>query len=81
MDRRVKSAKRDQDGNIVALCNPGQSWSPRRAKDVARDINTGRQSYYVQEEVRRSYVRSESGVLRSTADAADQNSLGKLPSC
>jgi hypothetical protein len=79
MDRRVKATKKDREGNIVALCNPGQSWSPRRTKDIARDISSGAKSYYVQEHERRSYVRSISGVLQAGQEADD--TLARLPTC
>lgn len=81
MDRRVRATKKDRNGNITALCNPGQSWSPRRATDVLRDINSGKKSYYVQEQTRRTYVRSVSGMLQTTADATEDNSLARLPTC
>jgi hypothetical protein len=28
MDRKVTAIKKDRKGNIVALCNAGQRWSP-----------------------------------------------------
>ena len=77
MDRLIKATKKDRNGNIISLCNPGQSWSPRRTQDVVRDINSGRQSYYVQEQDRRSYLRSISGVLRAGPD--DDDTLTRLP--
>ncbi len=81
MDRKVTAAKRDRKGNIVALCNSGQSWSPRRTQDVLKDIRAGRKSYYVQELPNRVYVRALSGDrLETTADAASSNNLQNLPS-
>jgi hypothetical protein len=79
MDRRIRGTKKDREGNIISLCNPGQSWSPRRTKDVVRDINSGKKSYYVQEQDRRSYLRSISGVLQAGPDADD--TLTRLPTC
>ena len=79
MDRRVTATKTDRNGNITALCNAGQSWSPRRTEDVLRDINSGKKSYYVQEQPKRSYVRAVSGELQTTADATDKNHLTELP--
>ena len=79
MDRRVRTVRRDHKGNIVALCNTGASWSPRRKADVVVDILENRRSYYVQEQQRRSYVRVVDGNrLRTTKDVADANSLEKL---
>lgn len=81
MDRRVKAIKRNQNGRITALCNAGESWSPRRTRDVLREINAGQRSYYVQENPRRTYVRAVAGALETTPDAADLNHLERLPTC
>jgi hypothetical protein len=82
MDRRIRAIRKDRNGNIVALCNPGESWSPRRVADVVRDISSWKRSYYVQELGRRMYVRLlTGGVLQTTQDPASQNSLGNLPTC
>jgi hypothetical protein len=79
MDRKVTSVKKDKSGNIVALCNPGQSWSPRRTKDVLKDIRAGRKSYYVEEVPRRAYVRVISGGTLQSTPTAGKNSLTSLP--
>ena len=82
MDRRVTAIKKDRFGNIAALCNPGESWSPRRITDVAKDISTNERSYYVQDSGRRVYVKLVSGgTLQTTKDAASGHSLGNLPTC
>ena len=81
MDRRVKMTKKDRDGNIIALCNPGQSWSPRKTTDIVRDIIAAKTSYYVMESERRSYVRVTAGrALETTADETSENNLNNLPS-
>ena len=80
MDRRVRATKKDENGNIVALCNSGQSWSPRQKADVIRDIQSNRRSYYVEEAPRRTYVRVVSGgSLQTTPDERNSNNLNKLP--
>jgi len=28
-DRQVTQSRKDSDGDILALCNPGEYWSPR----------------------------------------------------
>jgi hypothetical protein len=82
MDRKVTATKRDRKGNIVALCNAEQSWSPRLKQDVLKDIRAGRKSYYVQQVARRTYVRALSGGgLQTTSDTASDNSLDRLPVC
>jgi hypothetical protein len=80
MDRRVKATKKDVNGNVVALCNPGESWSPVSKDAVLRDIKGARRSYYVQELKQRVYVRAAPGnTLQTTLDAACKNNLNNLP--
>lgn len=80
MDRRVKTTKRDRSGKIVALCNAGQPWSPRKTVDVIKDINGSKKSYYVKEGERPTYVRVVAGgVLQTTLDETSENNLEKLP--
>jgi hypothetical protein len=80
MDRRIRAVKKNQNGNITAVCNPGESWSPRRVADVARDIKSWRKSYYVHERGRRTYVRLlPNGVLQTTEDSKNGNNLNNLP--
>jgi hypothetical protein len=80
VDRKVTATQKDRKGNIVALCNAGESWSPRRTADVIKDIQTNKKSYYVEELPRRSYVRVIAGnSLQTTADASSKNSLNSLP--
>lgn len=80
MDRKVTATKRDRNGNIVALCNEGQSWSPRAKSDVIKDISSNRQSYYVEEAAKRSYIRVlSSSSIESTKDEKHVNHLDRLP--
>lgn len=80
VDRKVKSIKKDRNGNITALCNAEESWSPRLKADVVKDITENKKSYYVQQVARRSYVRVASGnALITTSDAKSQNHLDRLP--
>ena len=79
MDRRVRLTKKDRHGNIVALCNPGEAWSPRRIADVIKDIQGNKSSYYVKETDRPKYVRVVSGALLTTAEKASANNLDNLP--
>jgi hypothetical protein len=80
MDRRVKMTKRDRDGNIIALCNPGEPWSPRKTADIVKDIRAAKTSYYVMESGKRAYVRLIPGsALETTADESSKNNLNNLP--
>jgi hypothetical protein len=79
MDRRVKATKKDKNGDIIALCNAGESWSPRRKADIIKDITGNKRSYYVEEAARRVYIRVAGDSLQTSKDAASVNHLEKLP--
>lgn len=75
----MRTVKRDRRGNIVALCNAGAAWSPRRKSDVVRDILENKKSYYVQERDRRAYLRVVDGEnLRTARDTEAANGLDSL---
>jgi len=46
-DRRVTRSGKDKDGDITALCNPGEWWSPRSKNGAIVDIETGVHTYFV----------------------------------
>ncbi len=80
MDRRVKATQKDKNGNIIALCNPGETWSPLSKRDVLKDIKGAKRSYYVHELPQKAYVRVVSGnSLQTTADKSSSNNLDNLP--
>lgn len=84
-DRRVRTSGKDADGDTTALCNPGETWSPRLKDDVIDDIESKLHTYYVDEDGSRADVQvidGESGkYLRSTADKTSKNNLDNLPGC
>lgn len=84
-ERRVRRTGKDEDGDIISLCDAGASWSPRRKADAIRDIESDTYRYYVEEESPRTYVRvvNEGGkkYLRTTADRTSRNNLDNLPNC
>lgn len=47
MERPVSRTRKDGEGDILALCHPGQAWSPRLKADAIRDIESGLHNYYV----------------------------------
>ena len=86
MSRRVTHTSKDQDGDILALCNPDQPWSRRSKQDAINDIESGRHSYYVRTlggvRVRIQVVHGSTGkYLRTVADRNNCNNLGDLPDC
>lgn len=45
--REVTMCRKDDDGDIVALCNPDALWSPRLKGDAINDIENNIHTYYV----------------------------------
>lgn len=84
-DRQVKQTGKDADGDITALCNAGETWSPRLRDDVIADIESGLHSYFVQEAGSRASVQVVNGptgkYLRTGPDPAPGNNLDNLPDC
>jgi hypothetical protein len=64
-DRAVVQSGKDQDGDIIALCNPNASWSPRRKQDAIRDIETRTHTYYVPWQSGRTEIKVVVGRPRS----------------
>ena len=46
-DRLVIENKKSFNGNIIALVNPNESWSPRFKYDVIRDIESNLHNYFM----------------------------------
>jgi len=85
MRRRVTNSRKASDGDITALCNPGNYWSPRYKQDAINDIETGAHSYYVMasgKEVDIHVVKGSTGkYLRTDPDKTSSNNLDDLPGC
>ena len=45
--REVTMCRKDDDGEIVALCNPDALWSPRLKGDAINDIAKDIHTYYM----------------------------------
>lgn len=84
-DRAVTQTKKDRDGDILALCNPLEFWSPRNKKDAISDIELNRHSYYVPWPDGRKPIRVVNGptgkYLRTDRDQTERNNLDDLPDC
>jgi len=84
--RQVKATRKDDDGDITALCNEWQTWSPRKKVDAINDIERGIHEYYVKEVGTQEVavkVKSRDGkkYLTTEADSNSGNNLGRLPNC
>ena len=84
--RYVHKTGKDKDGDITALCNDGQIWSPRRKADAISDIENGLHEYWVPwkhyPETKISVVHGPNGkYLRTDRDTTARNNLDDLPNC
>ncbi|MGD8374440.1 MAG: M4 family metallopeptidase [Candidatus Woesebacteria bacterium] len=86
--RRVTMVKKDDDGDIIALYNPDETWWQEVTKAQAiSDIESGRRTYWtaVQDGIRKDViVVNDSRVaggkyLRSSPDTQTPNNLDELP--
>lgn len=84
-DRAVRRTGKDQDGDITALCEAGEHWSPRSKSDAIRDIETGVHTYYVPWKSGRTEIKVVNGssgkYLRTDRDNTSKNNLDDLPDC
>ena len=86
-DRRVTQTKKDRDGDITALCRPGETWSPRSKAGAIRDIEGGAHTYHVlwpdnvRTEIRVVDDRAKGKYLRTDKDGTTRNNLRDLPNC
>jgi hypothetical protein len=82
--RRVTQTRKNNQGDITALCNPAESWSPRRKVDAISDIESNAHTYYVDRDGHRTNVHVVDGptgkYLRTTADSGSANNLDNIPS-
>ncbi len=86
IERAVVQTGKDRDGDITALCYPGQPWSPRRKADAISDIETRLCTYYVpMKDGTKTIIRVVNGptgkYLRTDWDSTSRNNLDDLPDC
>ena len=84
-ERAVVKSGKDLDGDITALCNSGEYWSPRSKAEAIQDIETGLHSYYVPWTDGPTQIRVVNGpngkYLRTDRDNTSRNNLDDLPDC
>ena len=85
--RKVTKTKKDSEGDILALCDPSEYWSPRSKADAISDIESNTHSYYVltgglrEVDVRVVRDPSKGKYLRTDSDGTPRNNLDDLPDC
>lgn len=84
-DRQVTQSRKDRDGDITALCNPGQSWSPKAKCEAIAEIENRLHTYFVMDRGQRVEIRvvhgSRGKYLRTDPDKTSKNNLDDLPDC
>jgi hypothetical protein len=87
MARYVTQTGKDRDGDITALCNSAESWSPRYKADAIRDIENKTQSYKVrwndgiETDIHVVNDPQKGKYLRTDKDSTTRNNLDDLPDC
>ena len=82
IEREVLQVRRSPSGEVVALVNKGEPWSPRHAEDAIADIRSGLVRYVVPWATCRAPVRVIGGPtqrLEAGTALADAGGLALLP--
>ncbi len=85
-DREVTASRKDEDGDILALCNEGAWWAPRKKDDAIDDIESELHTYFVSVagmgRVDIHVVNGPHGkYLRTDPDQTSHNNLDDLRDC
>ncbi len=85
-DRQVTKTRKDEEGDILALCNDATFWSPRDKEDAIIDIESRLYRYFVTwpdgKETDIHVVEGPTGkYLRTDRDDTSKNNLDELPDC
>ena len=84
-ERTVRQVRRDDTGDITALCDDGALWSPRDKADVIEDIESGEHAYIVRWTDGQTTIRVAQGpngkYLRTDKESTAHNNLEDLPDC
>jgi hypothetical protein len=84
-DRAIRQSRKDSDGDITAIGDAGQYWSPVSKNDAIYHIESGVHRYYVPWETGSTWIRVVNGpsgkYLRTDRDDTSRNNLDDLPDC
>jgi hypothetical protein len=84
-ERGVTGSRKNAEGDIIALCNPAEPWSPREVADVIADIESSTYTYVTVVGGIASEIQVVDGphgkYLRTRPDATAANNLDNLPDC
>ena len=84
-DRAIRQSRKDSDGDITAIGDAGQYWSPVLKADAIHHIESGIHRYYVPWTSGNTWIRVVNGptgkYLRTDRDDTNRNNLDDLPDC
>jgi hypothetical protein len=83
-ERLVTKTRKGYDGDILTLCNPEESWSPRFKHEAIQDIETKLHNYFVEveeEQINISVVIRGSKHLVTDKQQTLINNLEQLKDC
>lgn len=84
-DRAIRQSRKDSDGDIVAIGDAGEYWSPVLKADAIYHIESGTHRYYVPWVSGHTWIRVVDGpygkYLRTDRDNTDRNNLDELADC
>ena len=86
VDRQVTKTRKHEEGDILALCDDADFWSPRAKQDAITEIESGLYRYFVSwpdgKETDIHVVQGPTGkYLRTDRDDTLKNNLDELPDC
>ena len=85
--RDVYKTRKETDGDILALCNDDESWSPREKASAIFDIELNIHKYFVPlPNGKRTSIevvddKAKGRYLRTKRDDTEHNNLNDLPDC
>ena len=84
-DRLVTGSRKGYDGDILALCNPLEPWSPRFKTDAMKEIENGINNYYIKSDDKlievKVILKKGSKYLMAIDQTTNKNILDILLNC
>lgn len=85
VERKITHTKKDSFGNILAICSPGEWWSPKSTDEAIMEIEEYLYLYYVNVDRQKVDIKVINGstgkYLRTDPDRTTKNNLDDLPDC
>jgi hypothetical protein len=84
-DRLVTNTRKGYDGDILCLCNPKESWSPRFKNDAIKEIENNIHNYFIISEDNQISIKvilkNGSKHLVAMDQSTNNNILDNLTNC